>query len=185
MNIAQENLTPKFRYFCYDSWDTFIAIIPRLTFMSTIRFRNSENAPPKVEKITPHLTREWRDSNLVTLIMTQVHRDDVDAYIRTLRENLDNWQSGILYGVYDISAPGNSLTPYFRERLNEFADYSKTTSKQTCSAIVVPNTLMSRIFGLFADLFARRTGREIITQKIFTNKDAAWRWIEDQRRING
>jgi hypothetical protein len=139
----------------------------------------------QVENITPHLTREWRDKSLVTLTLTDVRRENIDAYIRTLRENLDNWTGGILYGVYDISAPGNSLTPYFRERLNEFADYSKPTGKVTCSAIVVPATLMSRIFGLFADLFARRTGKELINQKIFTNKDAAWRWIEEQRRNNG
>lgn len=137
------------------------------------------------ESITPHLTREWRDTNLVVLTMNDVRRENVDAYVKTLRENLDNWNTGkVLYGVYDISAPGMSLTPYYRERLNEFADYSKATGKKTCSAIVVPNTLMFRIFGLFADVFARRTGKEIITQKIFTNREAAWRWIEDQRRSN-
>lgn len=134
------------------------------------------------ESITPHLTREWRENNLVILTMTDVRRENVDAYINTLRENLDNWKSGVLYGVYDISAPGMSLTPYYRERLNEFADYSKKAGKQTCSAIIVPNTLMFRIFALFGDLFTRRTGKEIITQKIFTSKDAAWRWIEAERK---
>lgn len=136
-----------------------------------------------VESITPHLTREWRDSNLVVLTMNDVRRESVDAYIQTLRENLDNWHStGTLYGVYDISAPNMSLTPYYRERLNEFADYLKATGKRTCSAIIVPNTLMFRIFALFGDIFTRRTGKEIITQKMFTSHDAAWRWIEEQRQ---
>jgi hypothetical protein len=136
-----------------------------------------------VETITPHLTREWRESNLVVLTMTDVRRENVDAYIQTLRENLDKWDaSRVLYGVYDISTPGMSLTPYFRERLNQYADYSKATGKSTCSAIVVPNTLMSRIFALFGDIFTRRTGKEIINQKMFTHHDAAWRWIENQRK---
>src|SRR5262245_61989179 len=127
----------------------------------------------KVEALTPQLTREWKADNLVVLTMTDVRRENVDAYIKALRENLDGWGTDrVLYGVYDIRTPGMSLTPYYRERLNEFADYSKNAGKRTCSAIIVPNTFMFRIFALFGDLFTRRTGKELIDQKIFTNQDS-------------
>lgn len=137
----------------------------------------------RVEHITSNLTREWREPDLVVLVMTDVRRETVDAYIQTLLDQLAEWpREAVLYGLYDISAPGVSLTPYFRSRLIEIADYLKATGKRTCSAIVVPNTLMFRIFTLFGDMFTNRTGDDIITQKMFLNQQAALNWLAKLRQ---
>ncbi|MCU0513216.1 MAG: hypothetical protein MUE40_11685 [Anaerolineae bacterium] len=130
-----------------------------------------------LEHLTPAVIRERRYAGRWTLYtLHNAERPNIDAYINDALHGLADLPAGqTLYMLHDLSSPQVALTPYFRARLGEVADYLKAHHITGYSAVVLPDTLMNRIFAIFAGSFSRRAGVE---QRLFTRYDEAATWME-------
>jgi hypothetical protein len=131
----------------------------------------------KIHYILPTLTRrDGYNGRLIVYTLTDSSREAVEAYISDAIEMMKRLPPGQpLYTMHDISARSVSLTPHFRTRLNDIADYIREHNLSGSSAVILPNTFMNRIFALFAGSFSRRANME---QRLFTRLDDATRWMD-------
>jgi hypothetical protein len=132
------------------------------------------------ERISKGLTREWRHQNrLVILTISDIHIETLQKYFATGREVVHDYpRDQILYMMNDCSHPNVSLTPYFREQLNDLVAFLKLEDKTMYVAVVLPNTLFFRIFVLFLNVFNSRVKDVKITQKPFISRDEGLAWLE-------
>jgi hypothetical protein len=134
-----------------------------------------------VEQIAPGLTREWRHGRrMVIYTLTNPSRQAIDAYIDSNIELVKSWpRDQIMYNVQDISHKNMVLTEHFRARLTEVADVVRGHGVRTKAAIILPDTLMFRVFSMFGRFFVNRSRQHII-QRYFVDRKAGIEWVEAQ-----
>ena len=141
------------------------------------------NTVSSSEIITPQLIREWRhDNTMMIYTLSSPERDHILDFADANIETIAAWSpEQVMYTVQDISAPGMGLTEYFRNRLTDIVDASIEANVRIISAMILPDTLMYRIFALFGQKLVKRSGGRI-TQQYFTDRAQGIAWVESQLR---
>jgi hypothetical protein len=134
-----------------------------------------------IEQVNKGCTLERRhDGQMVIFTISDVRPETLESYLTKGEQVVhDHPRDRPLYMLNDCSHPNVSLTPYFRERLNNMIEFLKRENKTMYHAIVPPNTLFFRIFVLFMNMYSQRVRDVNMTQRAFANRTEALKWLED------
>ena len=141
----------------------------------------------QIEQINKGCTLERRHhGQMVIFTITDARHETLESYLAKGEQVVhDHPSDRPLYMLNDCSHPNVSLTPYFRERLNNMVEFLKREDKTMYLAIVPPNTLFFRIFVLFMNMYGQRVRDVKMTQRAFANRTEALQWLEGNLQKEG
>jgi hypothetical protein len=133
----------------------------------------------RIEKITPKLSLQWLHQDQLVLYQVQdTTLATVDALIESQIAVIRAWpQAKPFRMVQDLSAPAVVLSPYFRQRLDEVADAFRERNLSGYSAVILPDSVVYRVYTTFGRMVSRRAGPGM-KQAYFMDKQEALAWIE-------
>jgi len=82
-----------------------------------------------------------------------------------------------IYLLEILSHPNQRLTPYSQQRTRRLYEDIKLT-RPVYTAVVPQNTLINQLVSVFVRFLNR--SQPLLTQRIFTSKEAAIRWLREQ-----
>ncbi|HRF95567.1 MAG TPA: hypothetical protein PLZ51_10245 [Aggregatilineales bacterium] len=126
------------------------------------------------------VTLEWFDNgDMLSFVLTDCRRETVDFYINTNITLLNHWDlSTPMKILHDISHENVSLTPYFRQRLNEIIPIINQTGVHGTSAVVMSKGFLETVIAFFGNAFNRRTPN--FKQRYFTDHTKALAWLKTE-----
>lgn len=138
--------------------------------------------PPFIEELGYGTQRYWLDDGQIVVIYGggNMARAAVDVWANAMLNTMTHFPGDTIYIVLDISHPNQGFTPYARAKAEEI--YAQVGQRTVYCAIVLRNSIIAPIISAFVRYFPRR--RLNIYQQIFTDKDAAFNWLRQQRTRN-
>jgi hypothetical protein len=136
-----------------------------------------------IETIAEDVEREWRhNGRLVIFRLKNVTRASIDAFIDSQLQGIRTFPVGLMmFSMLDISGDAMTLTPYFRDRLEELVAAISQRNLTGYSAIVMPDGFKHRIFRVMSQFFPRQVGK--FEQKYFLDREEGKLWIEEKMGI--
>lgn len=127
------------------------------------------------------VTRTWAyDGRLVIYTISSVRRDAIDALMNDSEQAFAGVGTGQrLHVMFDLSAHGVSLTPYYRSRLVEQQSYFEHHPGAFTIIVVTSAGLLNRLFGMVGDVLVRRLGSDKFAQRFFNQREDALKWLDN------
>ncbi len=124
--------------------------------------------------------RYWVDDGQIVVIYGggNMSRDSLDIWADAMMSAITHFPGDTIYLVLDISHPNQGFTPYARAKAE--AIYATIGQRTIYGAIVLRNSIIAPIITAFIRHFPRR--RLNIYQQVFTDKEAAFDWLRQQRQ---
>jgi hypothetical protein len=144
-----------------------------------------DSIPPKTTKgatlLGGGVTLEWFDEGEIAhFVLVNCRRETVDAYIDTNLLLLKHWDLSVDMRIFhDISHPDVSLTPYFRQRLNDIIPVINETGVHGVSAVLMSKGFLETVIAFFGNAFNRRTPN--FKQRYFTDRTKALAWLQSEQ----
>jgi hypothetical protein len=131
------------------------------------------------------ITREWIDDGHIAVITTQgdMRRDAVDTWVNICLDTLNNWHTDRpILSIQNLSAKMQGLTPYSSRRSEDIL--AQIPPHKPCYiALILPNTFISRVIGLF--MLARQRFNKDQESRVFTNLGEGLDWLKEKQKLHG
>jgi len=139
------------------------------------------NTVSSSEIINPRLIREWRhDDQMIIYTLSSTESTFVTDYANANLETVRFWSpEQVMYAVHDLSANGMALTQHLCTCLDNLAQTTVDAGIQMEIALILPDTLMYRIFTRFGQTLMQRSQGHI-TLHYFTDRAKGIAWAERQ-----
>jgi len=116
----------------------------------------------------PHVKFQWLyDGKAFYINISSSSRDAIDAYVKTNLLVLQAWDpTKHFYSFQDVSHDKVTITPYFRQGLDNVSAEVQKLGIQGDSMILMANNIMGKVIQVYGKIFAQKT--QPITQHWFT-----------------
>lgn len=133
-----------------------------------------------IEQYDYGITREYIDDGQIAVITTQgdMRRAAIDTWADLSIDTMQTWkpERPILI-LQNLSHKDQGITPYSRKRAEDA--FKQIPSQPLYSAIILPNSFINRVIGLFV-------GRQRMGQnqesRIFTNLEDGLAWLREKQK---
>ncbi|HRE48426.1 MAG TPA: hypothetical protein PLD47_11940 [Aggregatilineales bacterium] len=130
------------------------------------------------------ITRDFLDEGRIVVFTSagDMRRAAVDVWFEVVKQTYASWLPGKpLFVLHDLSAPGNAMTPYLRQKAYALYEIDLAHIPAGRIAVAAPDTLLMRLMAILLRERDKRFRRN--AQRIFASRGDALRWLREQRTI--